>query len=386
MVGHRWGRTLAPGVVALAALATIATATQAARDRPWAPPACPDDGAARVATARIPAPREPAAIAGEPWFRTDARLDGSGALAGQRLTVGRRGGGAPTTIDLPAESFAAGPFGGLILVGEDDGATSALSTLDPVAGCRSTVDATTDVIRRATVSPDGFTIYEARVARTTRADLGVWSRSLDGVGPSRLVLPPLDPDGRFGRTWATAFTWSAEGDRLAIQSCGAAACRTRLFDPSDGSTTLVDDPALGILVGVAGDRLIAHDACRGFPCGLVATDLVSGARQVLAEDAGPAVLGSDEGTARVIHETVGGADRRLRAVDPDGSTPRDLGTIPDGLTLGGAGGGSDGGIRLPPGWVLLAPDGRLPLAAIDPRLTLRQVRDGRAVRLDEVPR
>ncbi len=136
MVGHRWGRTLAPGIVALGGLAMVATSTQAARDRPWAPPDCPGGGAARVAIARAADPPDPASVAGEPWFRADPRLDGAGALDGQRLTVGRRGGGAPATLDLPAESFAAGPFGDLILVGEDDGITSALATLDLAAGCR----------------------------------------------------------------------------------------------------------------------------------------------------------------------------------------------------------------------------------------------------------
>ncbi len=386
MVGHRWGRTLAPGIVALGGLAMVATSTQAARDRPWAPPDCPGGGAARVAIARAADPPDPASVAGEPWFRADPRLDGAGALDGQRLTVGRRGGGAPATLDLPAESFAAGPFGDLILVGEDDGITSALATLDLAAGCRSTVDSTADVIRRATVSPDGSTVYESRVARATRADLGIWSRPLDGDGPARRVLPPLEPDDRFGRTWSTGFTWSDGGDRLAIQTCGQVACRTRLLDPSDGSSRLVDDPALGLLVGVTRDRLIAHEACRGFPCPLVATDLASGDRQVLAEDAGPAVLASDGGATRVVHETAAGAGRRLRAIAADGSIATDLGAIPDGLALGGTGGDSDGGLRLPSGWVLLAPDGRLPLDSVDPRLTLRQVRDGRAVRLDEVPR
>ena len=101
MVGHRWGRTLAPGIVAIGATAALVASTVAARDRPWTPAACAGDGAVRVTDARIAAPRDPAGIAGEPWFRADPRLDGNGALAGQRLVVGRRGGGEPATIDLP---------------------------------------------------------------------------------------------------------------------------------------------------------------------------------------------------------------------------------------------------------------------------------------------
>ena len=52
-------------------------------------------------------------------------LDGSGALAGQRLELGtaRR---EALRLELPAESFAAGPFGRTILVGSDDGRRSTL--------------------------------------------------------------------------------------------------------------------------------------------------------------------------------------------------------------------------------------------------------------------
>jgi len=379
MVGHRWVRILGPGLVAIGASVALVASTLAARDRPWAPKACAGTAAVRVEQARTAAPPDPAAIAGEPWFRADPRLDGDGALDGQRLTVGRRGRGAPATISLPPESFAAGPFGDLILVGEDDGVASRLSTFDAGAGCGSPVDSTTDVIRRATVSPDGSTLYEARVARHDRTDLGIWSRPLDGSVSARRVLPAPSEDGRFGRTWSTELAWSAEGDRLVVQSCGETACRTRLFDPSDGSTDLVDDPSLGVLAGVADGRVIAHGACRGFPCPLVATHVASGARQVLAEASGPAVVVSVPGAVRIVHETAGADGRRLRAVASDGSGSTDLGPIPAGLGLGWG-----SGLRLPPGWVLLAPDGRLPLTAMDPRLTLRRIADGRSVLLDEV--
>jgi hypothetical protein len=384
MVGHRWVRTLATAIVAVGASAALVATTLAARDRPWEPPACIGEGMVRVEQARTAGPPDPAAIAGEPWFRADPRLDGAGALDGQRLTVGRRGRGAPATIDLRPEAFAAGPFGDLILVGEDDGAASRLQALDAVAGCGSPVDSTTDVIRRATVSPDGSTVYEARVARRDRSDLGIWSRPLDGAAPARSVLPPPAPDGRFGRTWSTELAWSLEGDRLVVQSCGEVACRTRLFDPSDSSTELVDDPSLGLLIGVAGDRVIAHGACRGFPCPIVATDAATGARQVLADASGPAVIVSEPAAVRVVHEVDGIDGRRLRAVASDGSGATVLGPIPAGLGLGPVGSGRGSGLRLPPGWVLLAPDGRLSLDAVDARLILRRVPDGRSVRLDEV--
>ena len=133
---------------------------------------------------------------------------------------------------------------------------------------------------------------------------------------------------------------------------------------------------------MADGRAIAHGACRGFPCPLVATHVASGARQVLAETSGPAVVVSEPGAVRIVHETAGADGRRLRAVASDGSGATDLGPIPAGL--GRRRGGWGSGLRLPPGWVLLAPDGRLPLTAMDPRLTLRRIADGRSVLLDEV--
>ena len=56
----------------------------------------------------------------EPWYRLDPRLDASGALAGQELSIGYSGCPA-ATLGLARESFAAGPFGATVLVGSDDG-------------------------------------------------------------------------------------------------------------------------------------------------------------------------------------------------------------------------------------------------------------------------
>ena len=298
MVGHRWVRSLRPGWSRSARSAALVASTLAAPDRPWAPRACAGDGGrARGAGAdRGPArPRRDrgrAVVPRGPAARRGRRPDG------QRLTVGRRGRGAPATVSLPPESFAAGPFGDLILVGEDDGVASRLSTFDAGAGCRAPVDATADVIRRATVSPDGSTLYEARVARHDRADLGIWSRPLDGSVPARRVLPPPAADGRFGRTWSTELAWSAEGDRLAVQSCGEMACRTRLFDPSDGSSRPGRRPGPR-RPGRRGRRPGRSPTApaAGSPARSSRWTSATGARQVLAEASGPAVVVSVPGAA-----------------------------------------------------------------------------------------
>src|SRR6185369_11718357 len=100
---------------------------------------------------------------------------------------------------------------------------------------------------------------------------------IDGQARAHRILDPIADDGRFGRTWSTEFTWSLTGDRLAIQSCGEVACRTRIVrpDPTAATTneTMLDAPDLGLLVGVDGDDVVTYAACRGLPCPIVVTDL-----------------------------------------------------------------------------------------------------------------
>jgi hypothetical protein len=389
MAEHRWLRAIGPGVIALGAVVAIGSSTQAARDRPWTPLACGGGAGARVAAARASA-MSLADLGTGPWMRLDPTLDRDGALMGQRLSMGIHERGSARVMTLPTESFAAGPFGRLLLVGADDGVASRLFTIDVATGCTSSVAEETAVIRRATISPSGEAAYESRVDRTTRADLGVWRRPLDGSGPAARALEPIEADGRFGRTWTTEFTWSLEGDRLAVQSCGETACRTRVIEPGTGGrpVRLVADPALGPLVGLAGHRLISYAACRGLPCPVLSIDADSGDQVELTGAAGLATLAGTGPDTRVVHEWDGPFGRRLGSVSPDGREVTDLGAIPAGLRLLPDAARSESGTRLPPDWVLLAPDGRLPLDAgtDDARPTLRHVPDGRSVPLDEVTR
>ena len=390
MAEHRWLRAIGPGVIALGAVVAIGSSTLAARDRPWTPLACGGGADARVAAAREARAVTLADLGTGAWMRLDPTLDADGALVGQRLSMGIHERGSARVMGLPAESFAAGPFGRLLLVGADDGVASRLFTIDVATGCTSAVADVADVIRRATISPGGDAVFESRVDRTTRADLGVWRRSLDGSGPASRVLEPIPADGRFGRTWSTELTWSLEGDRLAVQSCGETACRTRVLEPAvaDGPVRLIADPALGPLVGLAGARLVSYTACRGLPCPLVSVDADSGGQVQLTDAAGLATLAGTGPDTRVVHEWDGPFGRRLRSVSPDGRVTADLGAIPAGLRLTPDAVRSESGTRLPTDWVLLSPDGRLPAgpAADAARPTLRHVPDGRSVPLDEVTR
>jgi hypothetical protein len=371
MVESRWFRRAGPAVAALAAVVVIASSTLGAPARTWVPEAC--SGAPRVGSSATGA-----------WYRLDPLLD-AGVRVGQRLAVGRAGDRGARQLDLDAESFAAGPVGGTILVGTDDGRRSRLSLIDVARACAWAVAESLDVIRAAALAPDGIALFEYRVDRRTRVDLGLWQRPLDGSTPATRVLLPIVADARFGPTWLTDLSWSDDGRALAVQSCGEVACRVRVLDPVIGDVRLVADPDLGDIVGVAGDRLVAHGACRGLPCPLVSVDLRDGSTTVLDHAAGQAVLSRDaDGRPVVIHE-VGAAGRTLRIVGLDGQHPEALDSDPDGRRLVAGPARSGGAAETAAGWILFAPDGRLPVdGAVRP--VLRHVPDGRTVPFDEVSR
>lgn len=386
MVESRWLRWIGPGVVALGAVGFIATTTSGAAAQTWVARACAGPPAERIAAAKDPRPTSIDGVRGAPWFRLDPVLDVVGALRGQRLAFGLVGDPTTRRLDLPAEAFAAGPFGRVVLVGSDDGTTSRLEMLDIAAGCAWAVADEHSVIRRATIDPSGSKVYETRVDRGTRTDLGVWLRSAAAGAPAQRVLPPLARDARFGMTWSTEFTWDAAGDRLAVQSCGEIACRTRILSPRGAPTVTLDAPDLGGLVAVDGDHVVSYAACRGLPCPIVSIDLGTGGRRTLADGAGTALLVSTPAGARLVVETPSAAGHRLRAVALDSDQVLDLGPIPDDLRLLSSPTRAEAATRLPAGWVLLALDGRLPPDGRSGQPQLRHIPDGSTVPLDEAAR
>lgn len=376
MVRSTWRRIAGPGLVAIVAVGSLASTTTGARERPWDPPECP--GTRPVGTDGSDAPA--------PWFRLDPVLDPNGALTGQRLVVGRMDGTGRRFVDLPPEAAATGPVGDAIVVATDDGSVSRVRALDVVAGCATTLDTSTDVIRRATIAPDWRSVVEARVDRRTRADLGVWRRTLDGRAGATRWLAPIEVDPRFGRTWSTDLVWSETGTELAIQSCGELACRTRVVATDTDSVGLVDDPDLGPAIGLADGRLVAYLACRGMPCPIVAVDVGTRARWTLAHDAGPAVLTQTDAGPRLVHRAGSGTGATLRSVALDGGDDRPLGPVPGGLDLLADPSWSEAGAGGPDGWVVLVPGGRMPRDPADSGPVLRHALDGRSATSDEVSR
>jgi hypothetical protein len=319
----------------------------------------------------------------QPWYRLDPLLDRGGTLVGQRLSFGLDRERDGRVLELPAESFAAGPFGRTILIGADDGRTSRLQLLDVANDCLQEIASAGDVIRRATVDPAGERVFEMRVDRITREDLGVWVRRLDASGEPLRALPPIPDDERFGRTFVTDFTWSLDGARLAVQSCGELACRTRLLDDG-GLLATVDDPSFGTLIGLDGSTLVSYAACRGLPCPILAVDALGGETTVVTEAAVLANLVRSPAGTRVVHEVLDGSELGLRSTTLDGVSSADLGALNGDLRLLPPPSQAGAATTLPDGWVVLAPDGRLP--AVDPpgRVHLRQASDGQAVQLQEI--
>ena len=391
MVEARWLQWFGPGLLAVGTLALVGSATVGADTRttlsgPLTQLPCADPPAGRIAMHGGGAVASLADGSPAPWFRLDPVIDRDGALAGQRLALGLDGIPGARTLDLPAESFAAGPFGRTILVGADDGITSTLRLYDVAAGCGWSIAAEPSVIRRATVDSDGTAVYEMRVDRTTRADLGVWIRPVDGGLPARRILAAPAPDGRFGRTWSTELRWDLDGARLAVQSCGDVACRTRIIDPAGGAALMLDAPDLGNVIGLDGDRLVTYAACRGRPCPIVSTDLSTGARVVLADAGGPAVVADTADGARLVDEVPAVTGRRLRAIPIGGGPTLDLGPIPEGLGLESDPDVAGSATELPVGWILLAPDGRMPADGSFGTTRLRHIPDGMTVPLAEAAR
>jgi hypothetical protein len=380
----RWLRWVPPGVIGLVAVASVVSTTLGVGSKPWQGRACGAEIQSLAAATRSAQPADVYALRDEAWFRIDPRLDRQGALQGQRLALGINRDRTSRRMDLPAESFAAGPFGAIVLVGVDDGTASRLEAIDVEAQCSWPLATEAAVIRRATIDLAGTTVYEVQVDRITRADLGIWARPLDGSRPPTRILDPIEPDERFGRTFATEFAWDLAGTSLAVSSCGELACRTRVLAPESGSVRTVAEPDLGMPVGLVGDALVSYAACPGVPCPIVATDLASGSRTTLTEAGSSAVAVITPDGPRLVHEVAAGNALALRSVRLDGSDDTGLGALAGDQRLQPAPAVANAGTRVPPGWVVLEPDGRLPEAGPGAETKLRHVPDGATVQLDEV--
>ena len=337
MEAARWIRGLTPLAMlgALAATGLGRPPMLSAAAPPWQPPPCPEVAPAAGET-DVPA-----------WYRLDSMLDETGTLEGRRLTLGRIG-GRERHLDLSPESFASGPVDGQVVVGDDDGATSELRIIDVGRGCATIVAREADVIRGAVLSAGDGTIWEHRVDRATRTDLGVWRRG-PGGSPAVQVLPGVAQDDRYGPTFSTELRL-VDGRRLAVSSCGELACRSRILDPATGHVTSVE--ATGPMLGMRGSTFIAAGVCHGFPCPVITVDVEAHERSVIVREAGPAIVG---GTALgVVAYAATDGELELVNLDTGGRSTVAGGA---GLLPVRDGSAATSGSTVPVDDLLVAPDG-----------------------------
>jgi hypothetical protein len=317
-------------------------------------------GAPRAGTpppcAAIPDPARLTAQIPGAWFRLAPRLDAQGSIVGEALHLGA--GDRRWTIELPVEASADGPYGGLVLLVVDDGLVSELRLVDVETGCAAPVAVTPDVVRSAILDPARQAIYEHRVDRTTRADRGIWRRALDRPDAARPVVGPLPPDDRFGPTFLTELRWSLDGRRLGIASCGAIACRIRIYDPSQGSLRLLDDPDQGPLVGLTASEAVTYAGCGDVaPCPVVARPLLGTGRRTLVEAAGSAIIADRAGHPQLVHEPHDGVAEILDLE----TGARTAAALPPGFhLLASAPGSNRSGVAAPTGWIPLVDPGLQP--------------------------
>jgi hypothetical protein len=258
-----------------------------------------------------------------------------------------------------------------------------MSLIDVAAGCAWSVGASDAVVRRATLTPDGAAVIEFRVDRTSRADLGVWRRRLDGRGDLVSILPPIEPDDRFGPTWLTELSWSDDGSLLAVQSCGDVACRVRWLDLATRDGGAVSDPSLGDLVGLTRDRLVVRGACRGLPCPIRSVDTKDGSVDTIVGSGGQAVLARDGDGRNVVVFERDADGSAVASIGLDGRAEHAVPSEPGGRRLVGNPASAGSAAELPAGWIAYGPDGRLPVGGPVGAL-LRRISDGQTVPFGEV--
>lgn len=384
---RRWTDALGPPLFAAAAVVTLVAPAVAVPAHPRTNEPAPIAAVSPLAGALPTCSQSPRSATSEDstvnaaaWYRLDPVLSTSATLDGQRLLVGQVGRPGALELPLAVESFASGPSGGRILVGDDDGRRSIVRDLDVGRRCAVVVHEGRELIRRAVFDPSGSGIVEFRLDRSTRADLGVWSRPGAGSKPVRL-LDPLPPNDRIGRVFTTELAWSIDGTRLVVTSCGESSCIARVLDRSNGLITTVDEPRVGQVLGLVGNDLVAYGGCPSLPCEIVAMDLPTGRIRILAALAGLGAVLPTKGGAVVFEDYL--APGRLGVVGVDGTAPRTL-PLGDGLRLVPAPDRALAAIELPAGVIALSESGR-PSGSGD-AATFINLADGREMPAAEVVR
>ena len=236
-----------------------------------------------------------------------SQINKHGEVVGRALNA-RTANGVPVSIELPVESFVGDPVDDLVIYTKYTPASgSQVRALDLMSGCDANLASPKETVRSAILDPQGHFLYIHSVKKSGRADAGVTRVDL-ATGRSLLVLPGLPSSKRLGPIFGTGLQWSANGSALAVQSCGLAACLTRVLDVASNAIRTFDEPAQGAFIALSGEHLVTFDACGGLPCDVVSTDLTTGDATLLAADAYAASAApAPDGSVVVEIETASGS-------------------------------------------------------------------------------
>jgi hypothetical protein len=229
-------------------------------------------------------PVQPRAV---PRISVEGVMSERGEHVGRHVQLRARQ-GAEVSVTLPADSFVGQPSGDWLVYGAAGRHGSEVRAIDLETGCDVRLARVDGVPRGAVLDAAGARLYVHAVEARGRRDLGVTRVDL-ASGVIAPALPRFDPADDFGPVFATSLRWSIDGAVLAVQSCGADACHTRLLDTTSGSVAVYDTPHGG-LVGVTADDLIAFASGHERPAALLAIPRSGGEPRVIVADAYAAEL------------------------------------------------------------------------------------------------
>jgi hypothetical protein len=298
--GRHWVRWLGPPIV-LGAVALVLSQLHAGAEaggRTTPPPvgAC---AASPLATDTAGMPRGD--VGPGSWWTLGERLDARGSMAGRRLAVGR-GGATTFAIDLPVESVASGPVGGVVVLASDDEQRSEIRLVSVTDACSWRIGSSGDVVRGAILDPLDGSVLAHLVNRATRADLGTWrfaDPSTSAIDTPVLGAPALEAGLLDGPAWITDLRLDSTARLLAVQSCTDTGCLTCILDLQSVAAAPVvlrgvaADTAQGPLLGFANGKLLTWAACPGYPCAVQAWDLATGTTSIVLERADGAAVTRD---------------------------------------------------------------------------------------------
>lgn len=251
------------------------------------------------------AARDRHATAGRVKPRLSAALSASGEISGHTLSLDTAAGAK--TVALPAESFVGKAAGDLLVYtvySVESG--SSVHLLDLASGCDMVAVAPAQIVRSAVLDAAGSALYVHSVSKTGRRDNGIARIDLVS-GSATSVVPPLAPSDAFGPTFGTQLAWSVDGAALAVQSCGFAACRTRVLNVASGAIATFDAPGQGAFIVLTNSHLVTYGDCLGLPCPVLSFDVTTGEKSILADSAtSVTTLPDTNGDVKLSIETADG--------------------------------------------------------------------------------